>query len=737
VIDPAGAGFVLDDFQRRAIKHLDAGRSVLVTAPTGSGKTVVADHAVDRALAAGRRAFYTTPIKALSNQKYRDLCQRLGPQRVGLLTGDNVIAGDADVVVMTTEVLRNMLYAEAVDDRLGAVVLDEVHYLEDPYRGPVWEEVILHLPPSVVLVCLSATVSNHEQLGGWLEQVRGPTAVVVESRRPVPLTNLYAVGRRRSDAVKIVPTLLDGRPNPEGGRFDVPATTREPRGSGRSRAGGARGSGGKRAGGARGSGGKRAGGARGSGGKRAGGPRGSGGKRPGGARGSGRSRRGSGGSEHRGQRPRALWRPPRRVDLLAELEERGLLPVIWFVFSRKGCDQAAARLVRDGACFTDDAGAARIDELVEKRLGLLDPADLAALGAGRWADRLRLGIASHHAGMVPVFKEAVEQCFAEGLVKVVFATETLALGVNMPARSVVIDKPVKYDGQRTVPLSAAQFTQFTGRAGRRGIDEAGWAVALWSPDCTFEQVARLASSRSFELRSAFRPTYNMVAGLLGRMSAEAARDLMGRSFAQYQADAASVRVDLTCSFDAVAGVLRERGHLDGWTLTASGSLVSRIFHEADLAVAETLSGGLLDGLSPPELASVLSAFTYEHRSPAPRPEVWIPSGTAYRRLRRAGTALDDLHRVERSFGLDPIRPLELGFGPVAHRWAAGESFEAVQEEGFSAGDFVRNVKQVVDLARRIAAVAPDPDCAAVARQTVEALNRGVVALSGAVYEAAA
>lgn len=694
---PRPAPFVLDEFQRRAIAHLDAGRSVLVSAPTGSGKTVVADHAVDRALAAGQRAFYTTPIKALSNQKYRDLRRRLGPQRVGLLTGDNVVAGDADVVVMTTEVLRNMLYAgvvqdadagdeaPAVDARLGVVVLDEVHYLEDPYRGPVWEEVILHLPPSVVLVCLSATVSNHQELGGWLKQARGPTAVVAESRRPVPLTNLYAVGRRRSNEVRIVDTLVDGRPNPEGARFDAVGEPSGPRRSGR----------------------------------------------PG-----GRGHRGHGRSDRRRQRPRTPWRPPRRVDLLAELEQRRLLPVIWFVFSRKGCDQAAARLVRDGARFTDDAEAARIDELVESRLGLLDPGDLAALGARQWLERLRLGIASHHAGLVPLFKESVEQCFAEGLVKVVFATETLALGVNMPARSVVIDKPVKFDGQRTVPLSAAQYTQFTGRAGRRGIDKAGWAVALWSPDCGFEQVARLASSRSFELRSAFRPTYNMVAGLLGRMPAAEARDLMGRSFAQYQADAASSRVDLVRRFDALAGVLRQRGHLDGWTLTGSGSLVSRIFHEADLAVAEALSGGLLDGLSPPGLASVLSAFTHEHRSPGPRPEVWIPSGTAYRRLRDIGAALDGLHRTERSFGVTPTRGLELGFAPAVHRWAAGESLEVLQDEGFSAGDFVRNVKQVIDLARRIGAVAPDPATSAVARHTVDALDRGVVALSGAVHEAA-
>ena len=609
---PAGAGFVLDEFQRRAIEHLDAGRSVLVSAPTGSGKTVVADHAVDLALAEGRRAFYTTPIKALSNQKYRDLCRRIGSHRVGLLTGDNVVAGDADVVVMTTEVLRNMLYADSVDDRLGAVVLDEVHYLEDPYRGPVWEEVILHLRADVVLVCLSATVSNHDELGGWLKQVRGPTAVVAESRRPVPLTNLYAVGRRRSQAVQILPTLVDGSPNPQGPRFDAPAEARRSR--------------------------------------QRHGPRHRG------------RRRGHGGS---------VWRPPRRIDLVGELEERNLLPVIWFVFSRKGCDQAAARLVRDEACYADDTEAERIDELVEARLGGLAQADLAALGARRWADQLRTGIAAHHAGMVPVFKEVVEQCFAEGLVKVVFATETLALGVNMPARSVVIDKPVKYDGQRTAPLSPAQYTQFSGRAGRRGIDEAGWAVMLWSTDCTFSDIAALTASRSFELRSAFRPTYNMVAGLLGRMGPDEARDLLGRSFAQYRAEASSSPIKLARRFDAVASVLRARGHLDGWTLTDSGRLAARIFHEADLAVAEALSGGLLDGLSPPALASVLSAFSYEHRSPGPRPRVWIPSGLAHRRLQRIEAAVKSLHAVERRFGINPIRPLDTGFSPAAHRWAAG------------------------------------------------------------------
>ncbi|MCY4280525.1 MAG: DEAD/DEAH box helicase [Acidimicrobiaceae bacterium] len=781
---PAGAGFILDEFQRLAVEHLDAGRSVLVAAPTGSGKTVVAEHAVDMALATGRRAFYTTPVKALSNQKYRDLRERLGESRVGLLTGDNVIAADADVVVMTTEVLRNMLYAAGRADasgpdaagssgdsgsdagdaggagdavsRLGVVVLDEVHYLEDPYRGPVWEEVILLLPASVVLVCLSATVSNHRQLGDWLNQARGPTAVVSESRRPVPLNNLYAVGRRRSSEVRILPTLVDGESNPQGKRFDAPprpARQRFHRG-GAGAAGGAprrRGESGGTAGGSRRLDGR--------------------GPRPGDA--AGRQGAGSRSARHRRGPPASVWRPPRRVDLLAELRRRRLLPVIWFVFSRKGCDTAAARLERDGACFNDEAEADRIDEIVARRLERLDPSDLAVLGVRRWREQLRLGIAAHHAGMVPVLKEAVEQCFSEGLVKVVFATETLALGVNMPARSVVIDKPFKFDGQRTVALSAAQHTQFTGRAGRRGIDDEGWAVDLWSPECSFSEVAERAASRAFELRSAFRPTYNMVAALLSRSSAEAARHLMSRSFAQFQADrqfqadhqgpqprrsdrsakpsephgrskppqrrgaerqrqTPDARTDLSGRFDAVAAVLRDRGHLHDWDLSDSGLLVSRIFHEADLVVAEALSTGLFVGLSPPELASVLSAFSYEHRSPKPPPDVWIPSGAAHRRLRRIEALVAELHRTERRFGLEPIRSLDTGFASAAHRWAAGESFEALQDEGFSAGDFVRNVKQVIDLARQLAAVAPDAGISESAAAVARSLNRGVVALSGAV-----
>ena len=472
---PAGPDFELDPFQREAIAALDAGESVLVAAPTGSGKTVVAEHAVALTLArgAGARVFYTTPIKALSNQKYADLVRRHGADVVGLLTGDNAVNGDAPVVVMTTEVLRNMVYGgSGALDRLQFVILDEVHYLQDAYRGPVWEEVMIHLDAAVRLVCLSATVSNAHELADWISTIRGPTATVIEHERPVELANLYLVGDRESSDVVLLPTLVDGRPNPEGERFDVE-------------------------------------------------------RRPGPRRG----------------RPRRRWFTPRRLEVVDELASRDLLPAIYFIFSRNACDDAAANLLEAGLRLTTAPERARIGAIVDQRVAALGADDLAVLGFARFRAGLEAGIAAHHAGMVPPFKEAVEACFAEGLVKVVFATETLALGINMPARTVVIEKLSKFTGDHNELLTAGQYTQITGRAGRRGIDPIGHAIVLWSPFTSFGQVAGLAASRAFELSSAFRPTYNMAANLVRRYPPEQAHHLLNLSFAQYRADREVVRLE--------------------------------------------------------------------------------------------------------------------------------------------------------------------------------------------------
>ncbi|QXC61941.1 DEAD/DEAH box helicase [Aquihabitans sp. G128] len=462
--------FTLDRFQLEAIAAIDAGHNVLVAAPTGSGKTVVAEHAVARALAEGRRAFYTTPIKALSNQKYADLVRRHGADRVGLLTGDNAVNPDAGVVVMTTEVLRNMIYAgSAALDDLAWVVLDEVHYLQDTYRGPVWEEVIVHAPTEVRFVCLSATVSNADELAGWIAAARGHTETVVEHERPVELVNHYLVYEKASGDLVQLPTLVGGRPNPEGDRFDAPAMD---------------------------------------------------------------------GPKHLRykQRGRSLWGSPRRGEVIEHLAGSDLLPAIYFIFSRAACDDAARSVLELGLRLTTHTERLRIRAIAEHHVAHLGAEDLAVLGYDRWLAGLEAGVAAHHAGMVPPFKEAVEACFVEGLVKAVFATETLALGINMPARSVVVETLSKFTGETHEDLTPSQYTQLTGRAGRRGLDPVGHALVLWSPWYGFDKVAALAASREFVLRSAFRPTYNMVVNLVRRYDRDQAHELLGRSFAQFQAD---------------------------------------------------------------------------------------------------------------------------------------------------------------------------------------------------------
>jgi ATP-dependent RNA helicase HelY len=487
--------FTLDSFQRDACASLEDGRSVLVAAPTGSGKTLVGEFAVHLALARGGKCFYTTPIKALSNQKFADLTLRYGPEKVGLLTGDNTINGEAPVVVMTTEVLRNMLYAgSGTLTGLQYVVMDEVHYLADRSRGAVWEEVIIHLPDSVSVVSLSATVSNAEEFGEWLATVRGDTDIIVEERRPVPLFQHVMAGQRMYDLFaqrhrdakdEDDTERASGRAEEESVNPELARLARDDYRRMRTR--------------------------------------------------DHRNRRGG---YQRRQSGRGLV--PSRFDVVERLDAEGLLPAIMFIFSRAGCDAAVQQCLNANLRLTTEPERREIRAYAEGKAAVLSDADLDVLGYDTWVEALSRGISSHHAGMLPVFKECVEELFSRGLVKIVFATETLALGINMPARSVVIDKLSKWNGETHADVTPGEYTQLTGRAGRRGIDVEGHAVVLWAPGFDPKAVAGLASTRTYPLRSSFRPSYNMAVNLVRQVGRETARELLESSFAQFQADRAVV-----------------------------------------------------------------------------------------------------------------------------------------------------------------------------------------------------
>lgn len=774
--------FDLDPFQRAACSALDEGRSVLVAAPTGAGKTIVAEFAVFLAMQEpGTKVFYTTPIKALSNQKYQEFVDAWGAEQVGLLTGDTNVNSSARIVVMTTEVLRNMLYADSpLLDRLAYVVMDEVHYLADRFRGAVWEEVIIHLPEAVRLVSLSATVSNAEEFGDWLQAVRGDTDVIVSEERPVPLEQHVLVRQKLLDLFDSSGQAATHRVNPE--------LKQLARASSRSLGGRSQ-----------------------------------------------RGRRGSdrGGYHRRQQGSGRMDRP----ELVAMLQQKHLLPAIVFIFSRAGCDQAVRQLLRSGLRLTEAHERDEIRKIVEARVRTFRDEDLAVLGYWEWLEGLQRGVAAHHAGMLPAFKEIVEELFQQKLLKVVFATETLALGVNMPARSVVLEKLEKFNGEARVPITPGEYTQLTGRAGRRGIDVEGHSVIQWVEGLDPEAVAALASRRSYPMNSSFKPTYNMAVNLIDQFGRERTRQILELSFAQFQADRAVVDLARTlrkqeeslsgfeqamrchlgdfgeyagirrniaelerkqakgnptnaqrermqreiaglrkalrahpchgCAereaharwaerwwrlrkehdqlqsqirtrtgqvakrFDRVTEVLERLGYLErdrhgALVSTPDGRILKRIYGERDLLVAESLRRGLWTELDAPGLAAMAAALVYEPRRDDRGVEYRLPRGgfrEAFDRTTDVWSELDDLERDHRLSGPEQPSP---ALAQAMHAWARGVPLGVVLEDiELAAGDFVRLTKQVIDLLDQISIVA-DSELAIRARDAIDGVRRGVV-----------
>ncbi|RYQ19451.1 DEAD/DEAH box helicase [Bifidobacterium pseudolongum] len=815
--------FELDRFQTDANEALEQGSNVLVAAPTGAGKTVVADFAVYLAQQQNAKAFYTTPIKALSNQKYHDLVALYGPDKVGLLTGDTSINSEADIVVMTTEVLRNMLYEHSTTlQALRYVVLDEVHYLADRFRGPVWEEVIIHLPQSVRIVGLSATVSNVEDFADWIASVRGETKLVVSEHRPVPLEQYVLIQRDP----RTEPELFDLYRHDDNGRpttkLNARLTNRLDEYMRREQ-------------------------------------RRRGAERPDRRKGRGRHGR----PESRSARQVERYQP-KRWAVVDELNFLGMLPAIYFIFSRNGCDEAVDQCLDAGLRLTSDDEALRIRSIVDEMIeGQLTHDDLKTLHFARFRHALEEGFAAHHAGMVALFKQIVEHLFEEGLIKVVFATETLALGINMPARSVVIEKLEKYDGTGIVGLTPGEYTQLTGRAGRRGIDTIGNAVVVDHRGFTPETAVALSSKRVYPLHSSFKPTFNMAVNLLNTSDYETARITLDHSFAQWEANESAwqieARIDaltaalagyaeaMTCEygdftdllrirmqlnelqknerrklkhevfatnadksrafrrldariaklkelehdhpckqcpdfqdhmkwghrwmretrelerlrqrydsrtgsvarqFDRICEILDRLGYLertdhDGvrdYTLTEQGQLLRRLYSERDLVLAQAITEGVLDDLSAPQIAALLSSLLYEARrgeGGEPRRYPGGPHGLVAQRARELKYLDEQVLVLCEDAGMDSyLQPLDFGIVDIIYDWACGDSLAQVLEHTeLTGGDFVRNAKRLADVLQQIAVAEPymgeqHAMLAARAREAFDAVNRGIVAYSG-------
>jgi superfamily II RNA helicase len=694
-----GLGFGLDRFQLDAIEAVDKRVNVLVSAPTGAGKTLVANYAIGRELEREQRTFYTTPLKALSNQKYHELCELYGTERVGLLTGDTSINRTAPVVVMTTEVLRNMLLTESDQlVSLGLVVLDEVHYLQDPFRGGVWEEVLILTPAPVRFVALSATIGNADFLGAWLSEVRGPTTVVIERTRPIVLHNHLAVMKRGQPTAEIH-DLLDGqRLSNEARRIDNLMKS---------------------------------------------------------------SRKFRPGPKWQGAKstaPPPPFRAPRRSELMQALEREDLLPVIVFIFSRAACDDAVHQLRRDGLLFTKPEERREIESIAEARLTEFSAEDLQALEYADFVDALRRGIAMHHAGMVPAFREIVETCFERNLLAVVFATETLALGVNMPARSVALERFTKYSDNGRQFLTSAEFAQMTGRAGRRGLDDEGHAIVCFASDLALHDVGRVALAPPADLHSSFRPTYNFTANLINHFDYDTALDVVQRSFAQFENDRrpAGRKRPLTDQMIARHHVLEELGYAKGWTLSADGQLLRSIYHECDLLIAESISAGVFEDLEPAELAGLLSCFVYEskrstravnaakHVSTKKKRVHHDRLGQVRRvsiseRLREISTIAVTVREVEERYKVPHFKEPDGHFSTIIAAWARGVTLGTVLDLAdaeigqTSPGDFVRNAKQVADLCEQLGRMRHLTDVADVALEARDAVLRSVVAGASSVH----
>ena len=756
--------FELDDFQKDACKCISEGKSVVVCAPTGAGKTVIAEHAIHCALQKNQKVFYTTPLKALSNQKYNDFSEKYGSDKVGLLTGDTSINRNAQIVVMTTEVFRNMLYGTnfgSVTDNLKDVkyvILDEVHYMNDEQRGTVWEESIIYCPTNVQIIALSATVANADKLTEWINTVHSKTDLINTDFRPVPLRFYYFDSSQPNTLLPLLTPngTLNKKIKPEKKEF---------------------------------------------------------------------------------RRGKAVQKKNIVKDVVRNLHEKNMLPAIYFTFSRKKCDEQMEKCA--SLCLVTKKEQDEIRQIIDEYI-----AENPYLYKNKHIEYLLLGVASHHAGLLPGWKVLVEKLFQKGLIKVVFATETLAAGINMPARSTVISSISKRtdSGHRT--LTPSEFLQMSGRAGRRGMDEIGYVVIVGSPFQTPEEVAELVLSEANPLESKFSPSYSMVLNLLQRFSLEEAKELVLKSFGYFSSnyrlepllmlksefdkkieecnsfkcfcnktnedlleynkireiyvqnrrifktvqkqekkknrplsdDAAefgrqtklmlhkmhSYECD-NCKlfkkhmkiidvleryyskekalekeiekqkdifwnkFLSHRAVLIDYGYIKDDYPTEQGVTISQLRSENELFLARIIFSGVLDGLTPAELASVVCAITTEDM----RADLYsqLPlSPNVRKRLNKIKDIRRDLDKKQKNHDVEDPMYINAFYSPLIEMWTNGAEWDSIIDEiDMGEGDIVRCFKRVVDVLRQFCTISNIPEeLVFTAREAIDLIQRSPI-----------
>jgi ATP-dependent RNA helicase HelY len=761
----SGMPFPLDPFQVEAIHKLGTHHGVLVSAPTSSGKTVVADYAIFECLQRGLKAIYTTPLKALSNQKFRDLKQKYGEGYVGLVTGEHTINDQAPVVVMTTEILRNLIYEDPERLReVRYVILDEVHYIDEFPRGAVWEEVMIQAPPHIHFVGLSATISNYQQVADWMASHRGEMGVVAITQRPTELrlwlameNTLFPLFDERGQVM---------RSTWNRAQEEVASDRRFPR--------------------------------------------------------------------HRNLDSNNMTR------VIEELVRQEMVPAIYFIFSRRGCEQALQRCAMRHLDLTSREEKKRIDDMVARKMAEVTEPDERKLYQGLLnGEMLTHGVAVHHAGLLPFIKELVEELFQAGLIKVVFATETLALGIHMPARAVVISSFTKFDGRGFPALTSGQLTQLMGRAGRRGIDAVGHGVILKDPEVDIGVIYEGAMGEDMVVESKFAPTYNMALNLLRNRDLAEAESLMERSFGQFQRREAAelrrrelenlrerledvesmplknadkerceradveqyfrdeaelrhvrnrmrrarrahwkgtgtevmsdadfeklrnraaevqkrhekspvrrcpnlrahrlregelleLRDEIRRTSEEIDGamhefrdhlhslvqILEEAGFLYDRRPSEKGLLASRVYGENSLLISEAIHDGWFEGLEPAELCAALISVVADDRGGnrrrtygAPQQQRRGPTPAASTVLRQLRTLYFRFQELEQAYGEDTLRAPSRDYIEFAYRWARGDALDSIpMPEGVDFGDAIKAIRSMYSTLRQMEWAIPE------------------------------